>query len=76
MISPVHKLEIDLRALTYLVSFVICRLHDIDPVWRRRLLKELKAGGIGASAGSDTLFRRAMGNCGFKSSVVKSQIMG
>ena len=59
MVSP--ELEIDLRALTYLVTVVIRRLHDIDPAWCRDLLAELKADRMTASVGSDMLFRRAIG---------------
>jgi hypothetical protein len=59
VVSP--ELEIDLRALSYLVTVVIRRLHDIDPAWCRDLLAELKADRMAASAGSDKLFRRAIG---------------
>jgi hypothetical protein len=59
VVSP--ELEIDLRALSYLVTVVIRRLHDIDPAWCRDLLAELKADRMTASAGSDKLFRRAIG---------------
>lgn len=59
MVSP--ELEIDVRALSYLVTVVIRRLHDIDPAWCRELLAELKADRMAASAGSDKLFRRAIG---------------
>ena len=37
------------------------RLHDIDPAWCRDLLAELKADRMAASAGTDKLFRRAIG---------------
>jgi hypothetical protein len=56
-----HELEIDLRALSYLVTVVIRRLHDIDPAWCRNLLAELKADRMAAPAGSDRLFQRAIG---------------
>jgi hypothetical protein len=39
VVSP--ELEIDVRALSYLVTVVIRRLHDIDPAWCRDLLAEL-----------------------------------
>lgn len=58
MVSP--ELEIDVRALSYLVTVVIRRLHDIDPAWCRELLAELKADRIAASASSDKLFQRAI----------------
>jgi hypothetical protein len=56
-----HELEIDVRALSYLVTVVIHRLHDIDPAWCRDLLAELKTDRMAASAGSDKLFLRAIG---------------
>ena len=59
MVSP--ELEIDVRALSYLVSVVIRRLHDIDPAWCRDLLEELKTDRMAASALSDKLFVRAIG---------------
>jgi hypothetical protein len=59
VVSP--ELEIDVRALSYLVTVVIRRLHDIDPAWCRDLLTELKADRMAASAGSDKLFQRAIG---------------
>jgi hypothetical protein len=59
VVSP--KLEIDVRALSYLVTVVIRRLYDIDPAWCRDLLAELKADRMAASAGSDKLFARAIG---------------
>jgi hypothetical protein len=59
VVSP--ELEIDVRALSYLVTVVNRRLHDIDPAWCRDLLAELKADRMAASAGSDKLFRRAIG---------------
>jgi hypothetical protein len=59
VVSP--EIEIDVRALSYLVTVVIRRLHDIDPVWCRDLLEELKADRMAASAGSDKLFHRAIG---------------
>jgi hypothetical protein len=59
VVSP--ELEIDVRALSYLVTVVIRRLHDIDPAWCRDLLAELKADRMAASTGSDKLFRRAIG---------------
>ena len=55
------ELEIDVRALSYLVTVVIRRLHDIDPAWCRNLLAELKADRMAAPAGSDKLFQRAIG---------------
>jgi len=58
VVSP--ELEIDVRALSYLVTVVIRRLHDIDPAWCRELLAELKADRIAASASSDKLFQRAI----------------
>ena len=59
MVSP--ELEIDVKALSYLVTVVIRRLHDIDPSWCRHLLAELKADRMSASPGSDKLFARAIG---------------
>ena len=59
MVSP--ELETDLKALSYLVTIVIRRLHDIDPAWCRDLLAELKADRMAASVGSDKLFQRAIG---------------
>lgn len=59
MDSP--ELEIDVRALSYLVTVVIRRLHDIDPAWCRELLAELKADRMTASVSSDKLFQRAIG---------------
>jgi hypothetical protein len=58
VVSP--ELETDLKALSYLVTVVIRRLHDIDPAWCRDLLTELKADRTTASAGSDKLFVRAI----------------
>jgi len=58
VVSP--ELEIDVKALSYLVTVVICRLHDIDPAWCRDLLAELKADRMAASAASDKLFQRAI----------------
>lgn len=55
------ELEIDLKALSYLVTVVIRRLHDIDPAWCRDLLAELKADRTAAPAGMDRLFQRAIG---------------
>jgi hypothetical protein len=59
VVSP--ELEIDLKALSYLVTVVIRRLHDIDPAWCRDLLAELKADRTAAPAGTDRLLRRAIG---------------
>lgn len=59
MVSP--ELEIDLRALFYLVTVVIRRLRDIDPAWCRDLLAEIKEDRTSASPGSDKLFARAIG---------------
>ena len=56
-----HELEIDVRALSYLVTVVIRRLHDIDPAWCRDLLRELKQDRMSAAPGSDKLFSRAIG---------------
>lgn len=59
VVSP--ELEPDLKALSYLVTVVIRRLHDIDPMWCRDLLAELKADRMSASPGSNKLFARAIG---------------
>ena len=59
MVSP--ELEIDVRALSYLATVVIRRLHDIDPAWCGDLLAELKADRMSASVDSDKLFARAIG---------------
>jgi hypothetical protein len=59
VVSP--ELETDLKALSYLVTVVIRRLHDIDPAWCQDLLAELKTDRMAASAGSDKLFQRAIG---------------
>jgi hypothetical protein len=55
------ELAIDLRAVSYLVTVVIRRLHDIDPAWCRELLAELKEERMSASPGSDRLFQTAIG---------------
>jgi hypothetical protein len=59
VVSP--ELEIDVRALSYLVTVVLRRLHDIDPAWCRDVLAELKADRMAASGGADKLFQRAIG---------------
>jgi hypothetical protein len=59
VVSP--ELEIDVRALSYLVTVVIRRLHDIDPAWCRDLLEELREDRMSASPGSDKLFQRVIG---------------
>jgi hypothetical protein len=41
VVSP--ELEIDATALSYLVTVVIRRLHDIDPAWCRDLLAETQS---------------------------------
>jgi hypothetical protein len=35
--------ELDLRALTYLMTAVIHRLHETDPAWWRDFLDEMKS---------------------------------
>ncbi len=37
------ELEIELQALSYLVTSVIHRLHETDPVWWREFLDDIKS---------------------------------
>jgi hypothetical protein len=57
------ELEIDVRALSYLVTVVIRRLHDIDPAWCRDLLDELKADRMAAPATQEQAGKQSDVSC-------------
>lgn len=60
-------LEIELQALSYLVTSVIHRLHETDPVWWREFLGDIKSQknaivpGTASGASADKVLARAIG---------------
>ena len=53
--------ETDVRALSYLMTAVIHRLHEIDPKWWREFLGEIKAQRNTAAGDAVPVLDRAIG---------------